>query len=116
MHNKQKRIVVEFDWDLFTPPRNMKEKFKGGILEAGNHEWRFEYKALGSSPESLEGLDDSWLKYRLKATVGRGPFQQSAYVEKTVRFIRTLNASSLLLAGDAVRHWNKAILDNLANE
>ena len=38
-------------------------------LKAGNYEWPFDMIIPGSMTESLEGLSDSWIVYRMKATI-----------------------------------------------
>ena len=52
----------------------------------------------GSTPESVEGLTDTWLVYRLKATIERGILQQNSVARKQVRVIRTLDTGALELA------------------
>lgn len=56
----------------------------------------------GSTPESIEGLSDSWLIYRMKATLERGLLQSNAVVRKQVRVIRALDTSALMLAHELV--------------
>ena len=52
----------------------------------------------GSTPESVEGLTDTWLVYRMKATIERGILQQNTVARKQVRVIRTLDTGALELA------------------
>ena len=52
----------------------------------------------GSTPESVEGLTDTWLVYRMKATIERGMLQQNSVARKQVRVIRTLDTGALELA------------------
>lgn len=52
----------------------------------------------GSTPESVEGLTDTWLVYRMKATIERGILQQNSVARKQVRVIRTLDTAALELA------------------
>ena len=52
----------------------------------------------GSTPESIEGLTETWLVYRMKATIERGMLQQNAVARKQVRIIRTLDTGALELA------------------
>ena len=73
-------------------------KRKGEILQKGNYEWGFEYVVPGSFSESVEGLTDSWVIYRMKATLERGILQQNAVARKHVRLIRTLDPSALELS------------------
>ncbi len=52
----------------------------------------------GSTPESVEGLTETWLVYRMKATIERGLLQQNSVARKQVRVIRTLDTGALELA------------------
>lgn len=67
-------------------------------LPAGNYEWPFELVIPGSMAESIEGLPDSHIIYRLKATVARGKLAYDLHAHKPVRVVRTLDPSALELA------------------
>jgi arrestin-related trafficking adapter 4/5/7 len=67
-------------------------------LPAGNYEWPFELVIPGSMAESVEGLPDSHLVYKLKATVARGKLAYDLHAWKPVRVVRTLDPSALELA------------------
>ncbi|CAG8976450.1 hypothetical protein HYALB_00008039 [Hymenoscyphus albidus] len=71
---------------------------KGGILQAGNYEWPFELVVPGGMAESIEGLSESHIIYRLKATVARGKLAYDLHTTKPVRIVRTLDPSALELA------------------
>lgn len=71
---------------------------KGVILPAGNWEWPFEYILPGSTAESVEGMAETHLTYKLKATVARGRLAYDLHAYKPVRVIRTLDPSALELA------------------
>lgn len=71
---------------------------RGSTLAAGNYEWDFEFPIPGTMFESVEGLDDSHIRYKLKATVARGKFLHDLHAYKAVRIIRTLDPSALELA------------------
>lgn len=72
---------------------------KGGkVLPTDNHEWPFELALPGTISESIEGLSNSWIIYRLKATIERGLMQQNVVARKHVRIIRTLDPSDLELS------------------
>lgn len=71
---------------------------KGVILPAGNYEWPFELVIPGSMAESVEGLADSHIVYKLKATVARGKLAYDLHAWKPVRIVRTLDPSALELA------------------
>lgn len=85
------------DWDFQNNGRRSAES-----LPAGNYEYPFEMILPGSTPESIEGLSDSWLIYRMKATLERGLLQSNAVVRKQVRVIRALDTSALMLAHELV--------------
>ncbi|KAL8697979.1 MAG: hypothetical protein Q9201_006822 [Fulgogasparrea decipioides] len=55
---------------------------RGGTLEAGNYEWPFDHVLPGYIPESVEGLWDSWIIYRMKATIDRGLLAQNVLARK----------------------------------
>lgn len=67
-------------------------------LPAGNYEWPFDMIIPGSIPESVEGLQDTWIVYRMKATIERGMLQTNSVARKQVRIIRTLDPAALELA------------------
>ena len=67
-------------------------------LPAGNYEYPFDMILPGSTPESVEGLPDSWIVYRMKATIERGILQQNSVARKQVRIIRTLDTAALEMA------------------
>ncbi|KAM3079576.1 hypothetical protein ACMFMG_005991 [Clarireedia jacksonii] len=71
---------------------------KGVLLPAGNYEWPFELVIPGSMAESVEGLPDSHIIYKLKATVARGKLAYDLHAWKPVRIVRTLDPSALELA------------------
>ena len=73
-------------------------------LPAGNYEWPFDMIIPGDSLESLEGLAETWVVYRMKATLERGLLQQNSLARKQVRVIRTLDAASLELTHAMVCH------------
>lgn len=73
-------------------------------LPAGNYEWPFDKLIPGSTPESLEGLHDSWIIYRMKATIERGMLQQNSIARKQVHILRLLDATALELAHSMVGH------------
>ena len=74
------------------------------LLPAGNYEWPFDMVITGSTPESLEGLQDTWIIYRMKATIERGMLQQNSIARKQVRIIRSLDPTALELAHSMVRY------------
>lgn len=73
-------------------------------LPAGNYEWPFDIILPGQTSESVEGLSDSWVIYRMKATIERGMLQPNVLARRQVRVIRTLDSSALELAHVIVCH------------
>jgi hypothetical protein len=71
---------------------------KTTTLEPGNYEWPFEFPISGGMFESVEGMPDCYLKYKLKATVARGKLAHDLHAYKAVRIVRTLDPSALELA------------------
>ncbi|KAL9128525.1 MAG: hypothetical protein Q9217_002821 [Psora testacea] len=67
-------------------------------LPTGNYEWPFDMIIPGQTPESLEGMSETWVIYRMKATIERGMLQQNSVARKQVRVIRTLDPTALELA------------------
>ncbi|KAL9639126.1 MAG: hypothetical protein Q9204_001233, partial [Flavoplaca sp. TL-2023a] len=84
---------------------------RGGSLPADNYEWPFDYILPGHFPESIEGLDDSWIVYRMKATLDRGVLAQDKVIRKHVRVIRTLDSTALELSHEMRidRTWHDKI-------
>jgi hypothetical protein len=68
---------------------------KGVTLQPGNYEWPFELMLNGDTTESVEGLREASISYRLKATISRGKLLHDIHAEKPLRIIRTLQASAL---------------------
>jgi arrestin-related trafficking adapter 4/5/7 len=74
--------------------------FEGGsgksvVLPAGNYEWPFEITLPGNTAESVEGIPEASITYRLKATVARGKLAYDLHAYKAVRVIRTLDPAAL---------------------
>jgi hypothetical protein len=72
-------------------------KNKTEILKADNYEYPFDIILEGSLPESVEGLEDSFVIYRFKAEIGR-KYTKDIVVRRPLRIIRTLDSSALELA------------------
>ena len=94
---KDEKEFIRHDWEFMNPGKRI-----GETLPAGNYEWPFEMILPGNTPESVEGLPESWVIYRMKAKIERGLLQQNAVVRRHVRVIRTLDPSSLELAHEMV--------------
>ncbi|KAH8803809.1 carbon catabolite repression protein-like protein cred [Hyaloscypha sp. PMI_1271] len=71
---------------------------RGTLLPSGNYEWPFELVIPGGMAESVEGLQESHIMYKLKATVARGKLAYDLHAHKPVRIVRTLDPSALELA------------------
>ncbi|KAF7891280.1 uncharacterized protein EAF02_001605 [Botrytis sinoallii] len=85
-------------WAPFVGGAGPGSSSKGLLLPAGNYEWPFELVIPGSMSESVEGLNDSHIVYKLKATVARGKLAYDLHAWKPVRIVRTLDPSALELA------------------
>lgn len=64
-------------------------------LPAGNYEYPFEFTLPGDTPESVEGIPEASITYRLKATVSRGKLAYDLHAYKHLRIIRTLESGAL---------------------
>lgn len=90
---KYEEEFLRHTWDFQQSGKRSSE-----TLPAGNYEYPFDMILPGSTPESVEGLTDTWLVYRMKATIERGMLQQNSVARKQVRVIRTLDTGALELA------------------
>ncbi|PFH60597.1 hypothetical protein XA68_10698 [Ophiocordyceps unilateralis] len=70
---------------------------KSMTLPAGNYEYPFEFTLPGDTAESVEGIPEASITYRLKATVGRGKLAYDLHAYKHLRVIRTLEPGALEL-------------------
>lgn len=68
------------------------------MLPPGNYEWPFELVINGSMAESIEGMADSYITYKLKATVARGKLAYDLHTYKPLRIVRTLDPAALELS------------------
>ncbi|CAK7246354.1 MAG: hypothetical protein STHCBS139747_007981 [Sporothrix thermara] len=68
---------------------------KSAILEKGNYEFPFELLLPGDTCESVEGLHEASITYKLKATIARGKLAYDLHAYKHVRIVRTLESSAL---------------------
>ena len=67
---------------------------KSAQLQAGNYEWPFELIIPGAMAQSVEGLPESHVVYKLKATVARGKLAYDLHAWKPLRIVRTLDPAS----------------------
>ncbi|KAE8453473.1 hypothetical protein EG329_010334 [Mollisiaceae sp. DMI_Dod_QoI] len=99
-NNKVDKAVEIFShrWPPFVGAGGTGSSSRGTLLPAGNYEWPFELVIPGTMSESVEGLQDSHIMYKLKATVARGKLAYDLHAYKPVRIVRTLDPSALELA------------------
>ena len=90
---KSDREHLHEDWEFWES-----EKGQTRTLQAGNYEYPFEAILPGNAPESVEGLPDTWVIYRIKATVQRGRFAKDLLTRKHFRVIRTFDGGALELS------------------
>lgn len=101
---KKDEEFVRYTWEFV----NTRAK-RGDTLVTGNYEWPFEYVLPGHTPESVEGLQDSWIIYRMKATIDRGILAQNVLARKHLRIVRTLDTAALELSHEMV----ESLLSNI---
>ena len=94
------------DWVLVEP-----DKGTSKTLAAGNLEFPFEVILQGDTPESVEGLVDSYIVYRLKATIERGRHSHNFHARKHLRVVRTMEVGDLATVHEMVG----PILERLEN-
>ncbi|KAL2146748.1 hypothetical protein VTI28DRAFT_2583 [Corynascus sepedonium] len=93
--------IYEHKWPPFAgigaedPADRSGHRIKGETLQPGNYEWPFEVLLEGSMPESIEGVREACITYKLKATVARGKLLHDFHAYKQLRIIRTLEPSAL---------------------
>ena len=71
------------------------------VLPAGNHVWHFELLIPGDMPESIEGVNNSWVVYQMKATIGRSVLYKDLVARKHIRIIRTFDPGTSELSQSA---------------
>ncbi|KIW14414.1 hypothetical protein PV08_07197 [Exophiala spinifera] len=88
----REKTFYEKNWSFRDPGKGKTE-----ILPSDNYEWPFSCILEGSLPESVEGMKDAWIIYRLKAEIKRKR-GRDIVVRKPLRIVRTLDANALELA------------------
>lgn len=83
-------VILNHQWAPFwgTPG-------KSAILEKGNYEFPFELMLPGDTCESVEGLHEASVVYKIKATIARGKLAYDLHAYKHLRIVRTLESSAL---------------------
>lgn len=92
------KVLFEHKWQPFVgngAPGSHGSNTKGVTLPRGNYEWPFELMLSGNIAESIEGLREAHVTYKLKATVARGKLAYDLHAYKRLRIIRTLEPSAL---------------------
>ena len=89
--------IFHHEWSPFAIDGVSGSSSQNTILPCGNHEWPFELVINGSLPESIEGLAEASLTYKLKATLVRGKLIHDLHTWKPVRIVRTLDPTALEL-------------------
>ena len=82
--------LLEHRWPAFCGGEG-----KTVTLPAGNYEWPFEFMLPGDTSESVEGVPEASITYKLKATITRGKLAYDLHTYKPLRIIRTLEPGSL---------------------
>lgn len=75
------------------------------LLPEGNYEFAFTSIIPGSLVESVEGLPNASVTYKLQATLDKGKFSNDVVIKKHLRVVRTL-------ATDAVELFETVSVDN----
>lgn len=95
----KERTFFEKSWTFRDPGKGKTE-----TLSPDNYEWPFQCILEGSLPESVEGLKDAWIIYRLKAEINRKR-GRDIVVRKPLRIVRTLDSNALELAHAMVHRF-----------
>ena len=95
----KEKTFFEKSWTF----RDAGGKGKTEILQPDNYEWPFSTILEGALPESVEGLKDAWIIYRLKAEISRKR-GRDVVIRKPLRVVRTLDSSALELSHAMVRN------------
>ncbi|KIX03967.1 uncharacterized protein Z518_07520 [Rhinocladiella mackenziei CBS 650.93] len=88
----KEKTFFEKNWTFRDPGKGKTE-----VLPPDNYEWPFQCILEGALPESVEGLKDAWIIYRLKAEINRKR-GRDIVVRKPLRIVRTLDSNALELA------------------
>ncbi|KAM3466650.1 HECT-type ubiquitin ligase-interacting protein creD [Beauveria bassiana D1-5] len=83
-------LILDHRWAPFVGTHG-----KSMTLPAGNYEYPFDFTLPGDTSESVEGIPEASITYRLKATVSRSKLAYDLHAYKHLRIIRTLEAGAL---------------------
>ena len=89
--------IFSHKWPSFVGGGPHDQFNKETVLSPGNYEWPFELMMNGSMAETIEGLTNSHITYKLEATVMRGKLGHNMHVSKPVRIVRTPDPTLLEL-------------------
>ncbi|EEU35910.1 uncharacterized protein NECHADRAFT_35084, partial [Fusarium vanettenii 77-13-4] len=64
-------------------------------LPAGNYEWPFVFMLAGDTAETVEGMAEARISYRLKATINRPKLLRAVYTRKLLRVFRMPSPDTL---------------------
>ena len=94
------REIFYYKWPPFI---NTSSGFclKGTVLLAGRYEWPFALEMKGSAAESIDGLSNSYISYKLKATITRGRLGSALHAYRHVRVLRVWSLDALNQSGPA---------------
>lgn len=97
INDKHRREWYGEEWELWSSVGGL-----GQDLSPESYQWPFQRVLPGSLPESVIGIDRSWLRYQFTVTLERGPLGKDWYEKKDVRVIRTPDPTSPALTKNAV--------------
>lgn len=81
---------------------------KTRAIAAGVYQLPFRFNLEASLPESVDGLNDIWIKYRLKVEVGR-KLRRDIRIEEPVRLVRAHDLTLLHFHADMVQSTRPVI-------
>lgn len=102
INDKHRREWFGEEWELWSSVGGL-----GQDLDPESYQWPFQRILPGSLPESVIGIDRSWLRYQFMVTLERGPLGKDWYEKKDIRVIRTPDPTSPALTRDTVRRLDE---------
>lgn len=85
-----KSILFNHQWSPFVGTHGTSM-----VLSAGNYEWPFECVLPGDLTESVEGISEASVQYKLTATISRSKLTRDLHTSKALRVIRTPSPEEL---------------------
>jgi len=83
----------------------------------GAHQWRFSINLPGDLPESIEGLDHSYIVYNLTAVLQKGYMTKDTATKKHIRIIRAMGRDALesiifeQVRPDSLLVWQRSFIE-----